>query len=122
MERRREYRTLTDESALITVLGDNAPAPLQARVVEMSGLGMRLIMDTPVAAGAALKIELHDALLLGEVSYCYPDCGHFVAGLHLDQALNGLKDLARLNRRLLQEERNARTAPAHEVATPDRLS
>ena len=53
-------------------------------------------MEVPVAAGTALKVELDDALLLGEVIYCRPDESVFYVGVELEHALCGLGELSRM--------------------------
>jgi len=53
-------------------------------------------MEVPVPAGTALKVELDDALLLGEVIYCRPDESVFYVGVELEHALCGLGELSRM--------------------------
>ncbi len=62
---------------------------------------MRLSLDRPVPLGSAVKVEFEDALFLGEVCHCTPAETGFVIGLELQHSLVGLRDLARLNRRLV---------------------
>jgi hypothetical protein len=45
--------------------------------------------------GTALKIEVDDCLFLGEVIYCREDEASFYVGVELEQALYGLRELAR---------------------------
>jgi hypothetical protein len=68
--------------------------------VDLSGRGLRILLPDPVDPGDALKVELADTLLLGEVCYCSPQDYGFIVGLQIDQVLSGLADLARLNRAL----------------------
>ena len=44
--------------------------------------------------GSALKFELDDTLLLGEVIYCRDDGSSFYVGVELEHALYGLGELA----------------------------
>ncbi len=100
VERRREERIQTDQPAKISVLG-TAITDVEAQILDFSGRGLRLLADHPVAFGAAVKIEAEDELLLGEVRYCQPANGNYELGLELQHSLHGLKELTRLNQRLL---------------------
>ncbi len=104
MERRAEPRVPANQDALVTLLLDAGSPQFQARIQDISGTGMRLLLPQPVSPGALLKIEWDDALLLGEVCYCQPAEGGHAAGLELQHALLQTGELARLSRRLLSED------------------
>lgn len=74
---------------------------MRARILDFSGRGMRLLVDRSLPSGAAVKVETEDALLLGETCYSLPTSGGFEVGLELQHSLNGLRELARLNRQLV---------------------
>jgi hypothetical protein len=93
MNQRREPRFETDQSIWITLFGE-PDIQLPARVKNVSARGIGLELQGPVAIGAALKIDLPDGLVLGEVIYCREDVGCFYVGVELEQALCGLVDLA----------------------------
>ena len=86
---------LADQSVSVTLFGD-PDIRLRGRIRNISGRGIGLEMEVPVAAGAALKVELDDALLLGEVIYCRPDQSVFYVGVELEHALRGLGELSRM--------------------------
>jgi hypothetical protein len=93
MNQRRELRIETEQSVRVTIFGEpNIQLPACIKNVSARGVGLEL--QGPVAAGAALKIELDDTLLLGEVIYCREDAGSFYVGVELEHSLCGLKDLA----------------------------
>lgn len=94
MKERREPRFEIDQSIWITVFGE-PDIQLPARIVNVSGRGIGLAMDGPVAAGSALKLEWEDTLLLGEVIYCRQDRESFYLGIELEQSLAGLAELGR---------------------------
>ncbi len=94
MNQRREPRIQVDQSVAITIFGE-PDLMLWARIKNLSGWGIGLSLQGPVAAGTALKIELEDAMLLGEVIYCRQDGDSFYVGVALEQALNGLAELSR---------------------------
>lgn len=104
MERRREPRIKTSEAAQVTLLGDSY-ASFPARTLDASGKGMRISLSRPVKPGSAVKVELEDSILLAEISYCVPAAEGYTAGLQVDQILTGLKELTRLNARLLADSR-----------------
>ena len=112
MERRAEVRIPAERAVEITVLGKMGFART-ALAVEFSGRGMRLLLDRPVAPGAAVKVQGDDWLALGEVCYCRLEGGKYAVGLELDQALSGLHELAELHRSLMPENPSpAREFPA----------
>ena len=104
MERRREPRIKTSEAIQVTLLGESL-ASFPARTLDASGKGMRIALSRPVKPGSAVKVELEDSILLAEVSYCVPVTQGYMAGLQVDQILTGLKELTRLNARLLADSR-----------------
>jgi PilZ domain len=115
VERRSEPRFEAQRSLALTVLAEGGES-LPALAVEISGSGMRLLVNRPVPVGAAVKVEPDDSMMLGEVCYCEPDsAGGYYVGVKLLQVLHGLGELARLNRRLLGEE--TRSAPGVQPAT-----
>jgi hypothetical protein len=93
MNQRREPRLETDQSVWITLFGE-PDIRLPARIKNVSARGIGLELQGPVAIGTALKFELDDALLLGEIIYCREDGDSFYVGVELEQALCGLADLA----------------------------
>ncbi len=92
MEQRCEARLPDDRSLTITLLGERESRHA-ARVKNASGSGLGLLVATCVAPGTALRIELEDELLLGEVMYCRPmEEGYFI-GVQLEQMLRGLREM-----------------------------
>jgi len=53
------------------------------------------VTATRVEPGAALQIEIDDAVVLGEAIYCRPEPDGFFLGVELDQVLVGLTELGR---------------------------
>jgi hypothetical protein len=100
MEKRKEPRVPANQKAAITVLGE-PEIHLSCRLVDVSAKGMRLALQQALEPGAALKIELDDTLLLGEVVYCRAAEEAFEAGVALEHAIFQTSELARLAARLL---------------------
>lgn len=109
MDRRSDVRVTWDRAARVTALSGDG-RQMQARTLDVSGRGVRILAPEPLEPGDAVKIEIDDALLLAEVCYCLPNEAGFMVGVEIDQALNGVSDLARLNRTLLDGGRG-REAP-----------
>jgi hypothetical protein len=108
MEKRREPRFETERAVRLNVLGDPC-AEMTARIVNISGTGMRIMVDRPLALGVALQVEWDDMLLRGDVCYCQPmEDGHAI-GLKLEQALLHTRELAKLSRALLAVAEAAQT-------------
>ena len=94
MDQRREPRFTVDQSVVVTILTEQ-PTRITARVRNASGRGLGLLVPCRVEPGAAIRIEIDDAIVLGEVIYCRPEGdGHFI-GIELDQVLVGLTELGR---------------------------
>ena len=93
MNQRREPRLETLQSVWVTLFGE-PDIRLPAHVKNVSPRGIGLAFPGPVAIGTALKIELEDSLLLGEVIYCREEEASFYVGVELEQALYGLGALA----------------------------
>ena len=93
MNQRREPRFEAEESVWMTIFGE-PDIRLPARIKNVSARGIGVELEGPVAIGAALKLEIDDGFLLGEVIYCRDDRVSFYVGIELEQALYGLRDLA----------------------------
>ena len=94
MNQRRKPRFESDQSIWITLFGE-PDIRLPARIKNVSERGIGLELQGPVAIGTALKFEVDDSLILGEVIYCREDEGSFYVGVELEQALCGLGALAK---------------------------
>jgi hypothetical protein len=103
MDSRQEARLEVDQEVAVTLLGD-VETTFTGKIVNISGRGLCLASRETLPAGAALKIELADTLILGEVIYCRAQESGFHAGIALEQALYHTRDLAALGRRLLGRE------------------
>ncbi len=100
MDRRSESRFQTDEPVQVTVLGQTQPV-VAGRLANLSGKGMRLLLESPVPVGAPIRVDMDGTMLLGEVCYCYPEGAKWAIGLQLEHALTHSDDLARLMRQLV---------------------
>jgi hypothetical protein len=108
MELRSQSRTETDEPVKVTVLGE-CEAHFSGRITNFSSYGIGLMLESPIAIGAAVKVEWINTLLLGEVCRCQSVAGGFCVGLQLEHALYNTLQLAEFAKRILDE------GPAAEV-------
>ncbi len=106
-DRRREPRVKVDMPAAVTVLGA-APEVMTARVADVSGSGLLLATPRPIQPDSPLRIEVEDVLLLGEVCRCQNDGAQWRVAVRVHHSLSGLKELERLNRALLDTDKEAR--------------
>ena len=107
-DRRREPRFSTDQSAVLVLLSEG-DLRLPVQVLEISGTGLRLLLNRLVHVDSAVRIDLNDCILLGEVCHCAPAPGGYLCGVQLEQALTNVSDLVRLNEHLMGEQVPERT-------------
>ena len=100
MDSRHEPRFETNQPVIITLLGDTE-LTFAGVVANFSARGLCLAADRPLPAGSAVKVELDDMLLLGEVVYCHREAGNYLIGVALEEALYHTGELAALADRLL---------------------
>ena len=112
MERRSEPRLQTDQAVDLVILTD-PPAPCKGTVVEISGCGLRVALPVDVSLGVAVRVDLGDSLLLGEVCHHSADRQGFIVGLVLQHSLTGLGALENLRRTLLAESSEPHAPAAH---------
>jgi hypothetical protein len=93
MEQRRASRIAANQVVSVTILGD-PEIHRTGTVNNHSGRGLGLEMAFPVGIGAALKIHLPDAVLLGEAMYCRGRNGIYFVGVELEHSLFGLSELS----------------------------
>ena len=104
MERRSEPRFAAGQTVRLIVLGRNgntADRHLQAELTDVSGNGVRLRVAERVAVGDAVRLDIDDNAILGEVCHCSEWGNSFTCGVEVDQILSHVSDLARLMDALL---------------------
>ncbi len=90
-------RIRPDDPVTLTILAEAGMRVFAAKAGDLSGRGMRLRAPIAVEIRSAVKAETRDALFLGEVCHCVRDGDSYTITVDLDQALNGLLELARFN-------------------------
>ncbi len=109
MERRREPRFEVDRAVRATIL-EEPEWSAEGRVVNCSGHGLQLALGAPLPLDAAVRIDLDDAIFLGEVAYCVRSAGGYRVGLNLENALYDVSGIARLMREILDADEQPRPA------------
>jgi len=104
MDQRREPRFRVEAKVKVTVLTE-PPVELAGRLVNVSGKGARIVVESPVEAGNPVRVEVDGTILLGEVRYCRRILSKFAIGLELEEAFTVTDQLAALMRSLLEEAR-----------------
>jgi hypothetical protein len=94
MEQRAVTRFAIDQPVAVMVLGGKEIRET-ALVRNVSEAGVQLVLNHSVPAGSAVKIEMDNALALGEVVYCIAEGDQWVFGIKLEHVLNGLAELQR---------------------------
>ena len=102
MERRREPRIACYQRAALTLLSGKRRTIL-CHVIDLSGQGMRIVLDEPLAVNTPVSIEIGDWMALGDVRYSRREYSHYAVGLELDQVVMGLRELDALRRNRLNE-------------------
>ena len=88
MNKRVEPRFKTDTG--VTLQLPNQTQPYPARMVDVSGVGFRLLVEQPIAVGEVLQINVEDCRLLVTVRHCGPaENGYFVGVERIDKWLPG---------------------------------
>lgn len=104
MERKTEICYLPDQPARLTLLGASQYT-LTGQMVKLAGRCANVRLDEAVAHGTAVRIDLNDSLLLGEVSTCVSESDGFVATIGIVEAIPSLSDLAKLVAAVMNEAR-----------------
>jgi hypothetical protein len=108
VERRSEPRAAANEPARVTIL-DEKQEHFPARVIDLSGKGLRLGAPRGIASGTLIRVDLQDSILLGEVSHGTEQGSEVQIGVQIEHVLTNLQQLERLRESLLeQSEANSR--------------
>src|SRR5689334_10025216 len=114
MDQRRELRFQVNQNVRVTVL-EPARAGIDGKIRNASGRGIGVELPERLAPGTAVKLDLDDSFLLGEVIYCRADGESWYAGIELEHALFGLAALAAT----LSDFSEERSGPEHAYALQD---
>jgi len=92
--------------------GSERGEQIQATVTNLSGRGMRILLERPLELDLPVRIDFQmdseDTLLLGEVVYCIPEGNSYAIGLELHHSISHLSSLHNLIQHLLGEDTRSR--------------
>lgn len=108
MDSRRNVRVPVNRPIVLTVLGEHEMR-IPATVKDASSNGVGLITESAVKPGTLVKLEIGDAIFLGEAVYCRDEEQGAFVGVKLQQVLSGL---AALNKMVQEFEAFLHPAPA----------
>ena len=94
-QKRKQLRLPAEQTVQLTVLG-TAEFLIIGQVVNVSGSGVRLLVDCPVEPGSQIQIDLGTSALIGEVRYCRAEEQKFALGIQLEKPINSVSDLTRV--------------------------
>jgi hypothetical protein len=102
MDQRRQLHT--GEPVQVTVLVEQESGS-SGTIAKSANDNVELLVDKPAPVGAAIKLEGADSLFLGEIFSCRTEGEKFALGVELQHALYNTAELARLAKRLLDEDK-----------------
>jgi hypothetical protein len=109
-DRRAAPRFEMNQPAHLTLLND-PPESMPVIIVDGHFKGMKINLPIQVPLNQAIKIEVGEFLILGEVCYCGPNTSGtplpYSAGIIVSQFLSGVGDLRHLLDALQREEKTA---------------
>lgn len=117
MERRSKIRFDIHQPLSAKIMGDGDTIPDQTitgTLDNISGSGLRILCDQPIRSGAAIQIDIPDAMILAEVRYSElieshplrPDETRYAIGLVMKQVLSDMGQLARMIEGIMGQSRN----------------
>lgn len=123
---RRDFRFETNQLISLTILGKysrEADVHLSACMVNVSGRGVSLTTEFSVPANSAVRLDVNDNILLGEVCHSRrTGPSEFICGVRLEQTLTAVGDLSKLVSGIMGETRLAIATPAKAVTAAEALA
>jgi hypothetical protein len=92
MEQRIESRFEPNQIATVKVLGLGLPGPvIEARILDVSGSGMRLHSRLPVPCGALIEVETEHTVSRGTVCRCSEQDRSYEVGVQVSETDSSLR-------------------------------
>lgn len=117
---RRDFRFETNQLISLTILGRysrDADAHLSASMVNVSGRGISLTTEFSVPVSSAVRLDVNDNILLGEVCHSrQTGPSEFICGVRLEQALTAVGDLSKLVSGIMDETPRLPSTPVEAEA------
>ena len=127
MERRREHRISLHGDAKLKLLDSGQltasanPIVLPAKILDISGSGMRIRVSRPIPCGALVQIDAGDTISLGEVCRCFQENNSsqldsentkhdtYSLGIQIKHTLASIRELERFSRLLDEYDADMKT-------------
>lgn len=119
MDERKDFRFETNQPVSLTILGKysrDADTHLSACMVNISGRGISLTTKSSVPASSAVRLDVNDNMLLGEVCHSrQTGPSEYICGVRLEQVLTAVGDLSNLVSGIMGETRRTIATPVEAV-------
>ena len=109
MDRRVDIRVPTSVPVQFSLIGPKRVSSI-GHIRDVSEGGLKLSSPVDLTPGNFVRIEVEDSILFGEVKYCCPWAGGFVAGLLIEQMLLGRSEMSHQVAAALREAPNPASA------------
>ena len=86
-EKRREPRSVTNDSAIIHSLSPVSPDFTPVQVLDMSRQGLKLRIGQHILTGSEIQVKMKDLFVLGKIRYCVQVGSFFLAGILVEDVL-----------------------------------
>lgn len=119
MDERKDFRFETNQPVSLTILGRysrDTDTHLPACIVNISGRGISLTTKCSVPANSAVRLDVNDNILLGEVCHSrQTGPSEYICGVRLEQVLTAVGDLSNLISGIMGETRRTIAPPVEAV-------
>ncbi len=119
MDERKDFRFETNQPVSLTILGRHsrdADTHLPACMVNISGRGISLTTKSSVPASSAVRLDVNNNMLLGEVCHSrQTGPSEYICGVRLEQVLTAVGDLSNLVSGIMGETRRTIAIPVEAV-------
>ena len=116
MERRTSFPPLGDAS--VTLLSNDHSSPFQGRITAVADGFVRVQLAQPVELDAAVRLDVNEGIVLGEVVDCRQGPSGYEAFLCIDQVIPSVPDLAKLVSAVMNQGTHQRRTAAARTQAP----
>ena len=106
IECRSEQRIPVNQPVKATLLDSGSPPDtqnLRGTVIDCSNGGIRVVVPRSLPVRGAVRVDVSDALILGEICHCVPHQDGYVIGLEIHHSLWNLARVAQVRAKYLNE-------------------
>ena len=103
MDLRREPRFPSQAAARVRALTGEGSESSEGRLQDVSGRGVRILVNQPFAVNTPVRIDVGERLLLGDVCYCREEGERYEIGVSLSHAILEMSPLTKLMEHLQKD-------------------